>query len=556
MSLVDSHCHLEMIDDAAAPWSRRAQPASSSVVTIGIDLRELAAGGRASPTRSQACTPPSGCTRTRRTCWTTRYLGELEELAARPARRRRGRVSASTSTATSRRATRSAAPSAPRSSWRGAPACRSSSTCARPATRPWRSWPPRPATSPSSCTATRCRSTWTSATRAATTRASPATSRTRTPATCARRPRRCATTGCWWRPTRRSSARCPTAATATCRPGSRTRRRWSPRCAAGTRRARRAHHSQRAPRLRAAGRRLKRGRTAHWRGARLAGAPARGRVRPRATAVAPRGRTRCSATARTTSSTEHPARDRRPGRGGPRRRRPRGRGRRRAAHAADARARAPRARLRDRPPLAAAARGARRRATRASSVHAGDALKARPRGARPAAHGAGRQPRLQHRHPADHDDDRRAALSAALGGDGAEGARRPAVRSAVDEGLRGGLGAHAARLPAARRRGRCPPPPSGRSPRVESSFVTLRAPRAAGDAEPVRRAPRTAAEYAAVVHLVRLAFGQRRKTLVNSLGGAAHARRHAEPRRRARGARARWPERGGAAGGARAAAVA
>ncbi len=75
-------------------------------------------------------------------------------------------------------------------------------------------------------------STWTSATSAATTRASPATSRTRTPPSCARRPRGCATTGCSWRRTRRSWRRCPTAATATCRRGSRTPRRWSPRCAA------------------------------------------------------------------------------------------------------------------------------------------------------------------------------------------------------------------------------------------------------------------------------------------------------------------------------------
>ena len=57
-------------------------------------------------------------------------------------------------------------------------------------------------------------------------------------------------------------------------------------------------------------------------------------------------------------------------------------------------------------------------------------------------------------------------------------------------------------------------------PRVESSFVTF-----------VRRDPGSPArdgapgphEYASVSHLVRLAFGQRRKTLVNSLSGAAHA---------------------------------
>ena len=52
-------------------------------------------------------------------------------------------------------------------------------------------------------------------------------------------------------------------------------------------------------------------------------------------------------------------------------------------------------------------------------------------------------------------------------------------------------------------------------PRVESSFVTFV--RREADAAP------GAEEYAAVSHLVRLAFGQRRKTLVNSLSGAAHA---------------------------------
>jgi 16S rRNA (adenine1518-N6/adenine1519-N6)-dimethyltransferase len=64
-------------------------------------------------------------------------------------------------------------------------------------------------------------------------------------------------------------------------------------------------------------------------------------------------------------------------------------------------------------------------------------------------------------------------------------------------------------------------------PRVESSFVTFVRRDAAGDGD--RGAPDAVAaapgpgEYAAVSHLVRLAFGQRRKTLVNSLGGAAHA---------------------------------
>jgi 16S rRNA (adenine1518-N6/adenine1519-N6)-dimethyltransferase len=60
-----------------------------------------------------------------------------------------------------------------------------------------------------------------------------------------------------------------------------------------------------------------------------------------------------------------------------------------------------------------------------------------------------------------------------------------------------------------------PVPPSAfrPQPRVDSSFLTFsRADEAPGPDE-----------YASIAHLVRLAFGQRRKTLSNSLGGAAHA---------------------------------
>jgi 16S rRNA (adenine1518-N6/adenine1519-N6)-dimethyltransferase len=57
-------------------------------------------------------------------------------------------------------------------------------------------------------------------------------------------------------------------------------------------------------------------------------------------------------------------------------------------------------------------------------------------------------------------------------------------------------------------------------PRVESSFLTFVRRDASGAAVDAAPDP---AEYATVSHLVRLAFGQRRKTLVNSLGGAAHA---------------------------------
>lgn len=66
-------------------------------------------------------------------------------------------------------------------------------------------------------------------------------------------------------------------------------------------------------------------------------------------------------------------------------------------------------------------------------------------------------------------------------------------------------------------------------PRVESSFVTFVRRDAPGGepgggptGEPVGDAP-SPSEYAAVAQLVRLGFGQRRKTLGNSLGGAARA---------------------------------
>ncbi len=70
-----------------------------------------------------------------------------------------------------------------------------------------------------------------------------------------------------------------------------------------------------------------------------------------------------------------------------------------------------------------------------------------------------------------------------------------------------------------------PPSAFRPQPRVDSSFITFsrraplaRGPEAAGEAPPL-----TAAEYAAMGQLVRLAFGQRRKVLTNTLAGAARA---------------------------------
>ena len=82
---------------------------------------------------------------------------------------------------------------------------------------------------------------------------------------------------------------------------------------------------------------------------------------------------------------------------------------------------------------------------------------------------------------------------------------------------------------------RAVPPAAFRpQPRVDSSFITFvrRAPAAAGtdtaagQAPPLTAAeapPPTAAGYAAMDQLVRLAFGQRRKVLSNTLAGAARA---------------------------------
>ena len=73
---------------------------------------------------------------------------------------------------------------------------------------------------------------------------------------------------------------------------------------------------------------------------------------------------------------------------------------------------------------------------------------------------------------------------------------------------------------------RAVPPSAFRpQPRVDSSFVTFvrHAPVAEGTATAAGEAPPLdAAQYAAMGVLVRLAFGQRRKVLTNSLSGAAH----------------------------------
>jgi 16S rRNA (adenine1518-N6/adenine1519-N6)-dimethyltransferase len=73
---------------------------------------------------------------------------------------------------------------------------------------------------------------------------------------------------------------------------------------------------------------------------------------------------------------------------------------------------------------------------------------------------------------------------------------------------------------------RAVPPSAFRpQPRVDSSFITFsrRAPLARGPEAAGETPPLSAAEYAAIGQLVRLAFGQRRKVLTNTLAGAARA---------------------------------
>ena len=61
MSLIDSHCHLEMLDDAGAAVERAREAGVEQVVSIGIDLptgaaidRDARAGRRADPRRVEA----------------------------------------------------------------------------------------------------------------------------------------------------------------------------------------------------------------------------------------------------------------------------------------------------------------------------------------------------------------------------------------------------------------------------------------------------------------------------------------------------------------------
>jgi 16S rRNA (adenine1518-N6/adenine1519-N6)-dimethyltransferase len=73
---------------------------------------------------------------------------------------------------------------------------------------------------------------------------------------------------------------------------------------------------------------------------------------------------------------------------------------------------------------------------------------------------------------------------------------------------------------------RAVPPSAFRpQPRVDSSFITFarRTPPARGAAAVGEALPLSAAEHAAMGQLVRLAFGQRRKVLTNTLAGAARA---------------------------------
>ena len=83
MNLVDSHCHLEMIGDSRAAVAEARAAGVGQIVTIGIDLPssrtavELA--GAEPGVYATVGLHPHEARR-----WTTRYLAELEALAGRP----------------------------------------------------------------------------------------------------------------------------------------------------------------------------------------------------------------------------------------------------------------------------------------------------------------------------------------------------------------------------------------------------------------------------------------------------------------------------------------
>src|SRR5689334_16381326 len=95
-----------------------------------------------------------------------------------------------------------------------------------------RSSPPKPRAYAWCCTASRCQTSWSSASSADTRSPSPATSPIRAPAPCAAPPSRCQRIACSWRPTPRTSARSPCESTQTSPRSSATRSTCWPSSAA------------------------------------------------------------------------------------------------------------------------------------------------------------------------------------------------------------------------------------------------------------------------------------------------------------------------------------
>ena len=193
----------------------------------------------------------------------------------------------------------------------------------------------------------------------------------------------------------------------------------------------------------------------------------------------------------------------------PSRRRARDRPRSRRAHSLSRGAR--RARARGRARRVARAVAARASATTSRSISA-TRCASTSRAIAPGATQARREPAVQHRDAADRREPRRASGHRALVRDGAARGRRPAVRRAVDEGVRRRVGARAAHRGTNRASIRCRERCSDRLRTSNSALVAFR---------------RTGlpADFPRLKKVVTAAFAHRRKTLPNSLELAGLASR-------------------------------
>ena len=193
-SVIDTHAHLDALDDPGAALVARARAAGvTRVVTIGTGIESCRAA-LALAERTTASTRRSASTRTRRRPTEAGRVDELRAPARAPegGRGRRGGPRLPLRRATGEPS--SAGSSRPSSSSPRSSGCRSSSTPARPTRTPPRSLR-GVTTAPSSCTASPSPASSSRRSSAAGTSPSPATSPTRRRPSCARRPRAFPPTG-------------------------------------------------------------------------------------------------------------------------------------------------------------------------------------------------------------------------------------------------------------------------------------------------------------------------------------------------------------------------